>query len=226
MKIHCSACGKEIPISDVDLAGRVAKCGSCNNVFSFAIPSVPGVEREPTSKPKDFSLERSIEGLTIVRKWYSPAIIFLTFFCLFWNGFMAVWFYTAIKQKIYAMALFGSLHGAVGLGLLYTVLAGYFNKTYIRISRNSLTIVHRPLPWLGQKNLTQHNLQQLYSKEVAYNGKHGYSYSYSVQAVIKNGETIELISGLPSKDAALFIEQEIEKYLKIEDEPVRGELPR
>ena len=61
---------------------------------------------------------------------------------------------------------------------------------------------------------------------MAYNGKHGYSYSYSVQAVIKNGETIELISGLPSKDAALFIEQEIEKYLKIEDEPVRGELPR
>lgn len=226
MKIYCSLCGKEIPMSDVDLVGKIAKCNNCNNVFSFSIPAASEGERVPMGKPKDFSLERSAAGLTIVRRWFSPEIIFLTFFCLFWNGFMAVWFYTAIKQKIYVMALFGSLHGAIGLGLLYTVLAGYFNKTYIRVSRNSLTIVHRPLPWLGQKNLTQHNLRQLYSKEVAYNGKHGYSYSYSVQAVIKSGEVIELIAGLPSKEAALFIEQEIEKYLKIEDEPVRGELSR
>ena len=36
----------------------------------------------------------------------------------------------------------------------------------------------------------------------------------------------KLVSGLLSSEEALFIEQEIEKYLRIDDEPVRGEIPR
>ncbi len=226
MKIHCLSCGSEIPMLDVDLVGKIAKCTNCNNVFSFSVPSAAGKERAPTNKPKDFSLERSVEGLTITRKWFTPAIIFLTFFCLFWNGFMAVWFYIAIKQKIYSMALFGLLHGAVGLGLLYGVLAVYLNKTYIRVSQNSLTITHRPLPWFGQKDLKQHNLKQLYTKEVINYSGRPYPTLYAVQAVTNQGEVIELISGFSSSEEALFIEQEIEKYLKIDDEPVSGELPR
>ena len=226
MKIYCPLCGREIPVLDVDLLGKVARCTGCNNVFGFSVPSAVENERLPTPAPKNFKLERSADGLTIVRKWFTPAIIALTFFCLFWNGFMVGWFYTAFKQRIYTMALFGSLHGAVGLGLFYAVLIGYFNKTYIRISYGSIIITHRPLPWFGQKNITKHDLKQFYSKEEIHCGKNGYSYSYSVQALTQSGKVVELISGLSSREEALFIEQEIEKYLKIEDESVRGELSR
>lgn len=226
MKIYCPSCGRDIPAADVDLSGKIAKCAGCNNVFSLPFSATAAAERTPIGKPNNFQLERSAEGLCIVRKWFTPSIIFLTFFCLFWNGFMAVWFYIAFKQKIYVMALFGSLHGAIGLGLLYTVLAGYLNKTYIRISYNSLTITHRPLPFLGQKNLTKQDLKQLYSKETIPHGENSNSSSFSVQAITKSGKIIELVSGLPTSEEALFIEQEVEKYLKIDDEPVRGEIPR
>jgi len=230
MKINCPGCGKEIPVADVDLRGKIAKCAACNNIFSCAqqLPadSPRAEERMPVGKPKKIKIERSAEGLKITRKWFDPGIIFLTFFCLFWNGFMFFWFYTAFKQKIYPMALFGTLHGAVGLGLFYGVLSGYLNKTYIRIAYNSLTVTHGPLPWFGQKSLGKEDLQQLYSKEIVYGGRNGPSYSYSVQAVTRKGQVIELVPGLSSKEEALFIEQEVEKYLRIEDEPVRGEIAR
>ena len=228
MKINCPTCSSEIPVANIDLSGKIAKCAACNNIFSFSsqIPVPDAQIRTSLGKPRNFEIERSADGLTIVRKWFTPTIIFLSFFCLFWNGFMAVWFYIALTKKIYAMALFGSLHGAVGLGLLYTVVAGFLNKTYIRIAYDSLSVKHRPLPSFGQRNMKRQDIKQLYSKEIAQYHKHGCSHSYSVQAITRTGDVVALVSGLSTSEEALFLEQEIEKYLGIEDEPVRGEVPR
>mgnify|MGYP000987260258 FL=1 len=228
MKIHCPACNNEVPAGDVDLTGKIAKCSGCNNIFdcSGQLPAVSTKDRSPVSKPNNFTLTRDANSFIIVRRWFHPSVFGLTFFCLLWNGFMSFWFYTAMKQKVYNMALFGSLHGAVGVGLLYAVLAGFFNKTYLSFAYDSLTISHKPLPWAGAKTLAKRDLKQLFSKEVVHHHKNGYSYSYSVQVLTREGKVIELVSGLMSKAEALFIEQEIEKYLKIDDEAVPGELVR
>ena len=42
----------------------------------------------------------------------------------------------------------------------------------------------------------------------------------------KSGRNIKLVGGLESQEQAIFIEQKIEKYLRIEDAPVPGELYR
>ena len=220
----------EIPASDVDMSGRVAKCAVCNNVFSY-IDQVSGPSerlhvRPPAGKPNNFKIERSAEGLVIIRRWFAPAIVALTFFCLFWDAFMVMWFYTAIRQKAYIMALFGSLHGTVGLVMSYFVIAGYFNRTYIRISYDSIIVSHKPMPWFGQKSISRQGLRQLYSKEKINYGRGGDTRLYSVQAIAKDGKIIELVSGLASSEEALFIEQEVERYLRLNDEPVRGEIPR
>jgi len=153
-------------------------------------------------------------------------VIFLAFFCLFWNGFMVNWFLIAFKQKAYTMGLFGLAHGAVGIGLLYGTLAGFFNKTYFRMAYDSLSIRHRPFPWIGQRTIAKGELKQLYSTKVIHHGEHGDTVTYAVRVITRQGKTIELVSGLLSSEEALFIEQEIEKYLKIEDVPVPGELSR
>ena len=203
-------------------------CPECKKEIDMQIPvSSPGIqERTPVGKPGNFQIERSLYGLQIVRSWFNPSVIALSFFCLVWNGFMAFWFYIAFKQKAYIMALFGSLHGSVGLGLLYGVLAGFLNKTYINISNGVVSIKHKPLPWLGQKNIPRQELKQLYTTETIYQGKNGYSKTYSVKAITHRGQVIQLVSDLSAKEESLFIEQEVEKYLKIEDEPVTGEIPR
>jgi hypothetical protein len=73
--------------------------------------------------------------LFISRSWFSPAILYLTFFCIFWDGFMIVWFSIAFANEQYGMALFGSIHGLVGIGLTYSTIAGYVNKTYITVRK-------------------------------------------------------------------------------------------
>jgi hypothetical protein len=231
MIIRCPTCNREIPASDIDLLGKTAKCIGCNNVFEYSaqLPasSSETKERLPLDKPKNFEIERSNGEFTIVRKWFNPSVIFLTIFCLFWNSFMVSWYIMAFKQQIYVMAMVGLLHGAFGLGLIYVVLAGYLNKTYIKISFDSLSIRHRPFPWMGQKTLKKADLKQLYSKKHISHGKHGsHYYTYSVQALAQRNHVIELLSGLTTREEALFIEQEVEKYLRIDDERVDGEISR
>lgn len=230
MKLFCPSCKNAIAAADIDLAGRTAKCGSCNEVFNFSgqLSAGPSGDagRVAVGKPGNFDIVRGPDGLRILRRWFSPGVLFLTFFCLFWNGFMAVWFVTAVVNKAYQMALFGSLHGAVGLGLLYAVLAGYLNKTTIHISFNRVCVSHAPIPWFGNRNFSKQDIKQLYTKEETHYSKGGHSHTYSVHAVTVKGETVPVVSGLVSSEGALFIEQEMEKYMNIEDIPVRGEIAR
>ncbi len=227
MKIICPVCSHEIPADLVNVSEVIAKCAECNNVFSFRdqVPSA-GRERSVVERPARFSVERTPEGLTITRRWLSPKIFFLLFFCLFWNGFMAVWFTIAFTQKMYSMAAFGSIHGAVGLFLLYSVAAGFLNTTVITIARDLLSVRHGPVPWRGNKEVRRGEIRQVYSKEVVHHGKHGRSFSYEVWVGMRSGKDIGLVDGLETSEEALFFEQEIEKYLRIDDEPVTGEIPR
>ena len=40
-----------------------------------------------------------------------------------------------------------------GAALTYYVAAGYFNKTYIRINKNQLSLIYGPLPCISSKKL-------------------------------------------------------------------------
>jgi hypothetical protein len=229
MKITCTSCHREIPASDIDIRSKMAKCAACNNVFDFSdqVPSSGGgVCRESLGIPKNVEVNYIENGLQIVRRWFSPVIVFLTLFCCFWDGFMIVWFTIAIREGQWAMAAFGTIHGLVGVGLTYFVICGYLNRTYVTISYDALSIVHKPLPAPGQKTVNRNELKQLYSKEKVHHGRNGTSYSYDVMAITHGGQTIKLLAGLDASEQALFIEQEIEKYLGIRDEAVRGEIRR
>jgi len=66
-------------------------------------------------------------------------------------------------------------------------------------------------------------LRQLYTKEIISQSKSGSSASYEIHAISTRGRNIKLLRGLDTSEQALYIEQEIEKYLHIEDRPVKGE---
>jgi len=229
MKITCTTCHREIPASDVDIKSKIAKCNACNNVFDFSsqVSSSGGtISRENLGIPKNVEVNYIENGMQIVRRWFSPVIIALTLFCCFWDGFMIVWFTIAIREGQWMMAAFGSIHGIIGVCLTYFVICGYVNRTYITISYDALSVVHKPLPAPGQKTVKRSDLKQLYSKEKVHHGRNGTSYSYDVMAITHSEETIKILSGLSASEQALFIEQEIEKYIGIRDEAVRGEIRR
>ena len=73
------------------------------------------------------------------------------------------------------------------------------------------------------KELVATQVVQLYTKQKVTSGTNGTSISYEVQVIGDDKRNIPLITGLQTSEQAQFIEQKIEKYLKIADRPVKGE---
>ncbi len=68
-------------------------------------------------------------------------------------------------------------------------------------------------------------LQPLNCREKISQGKNGASYRYAVLVVLQGRREV-LLKGLENVEQALYIEQEMERFLKINDTPVAGEIPR
>ena len=153
MKIICANCNSEILASDVDIKSRIAKCISCSSIFdcSGQLDSISNQDgsqlRDNIGMPKGISMKKDFAKLIIERKWFSPVIIFLTFFCMFWDSFMIVWYTIAISKGQWVMAIAGTLHALAGICLTYFVIAGYINKTYITVTNKIFEINHKPLPF-------------------------------------------------------------------------------
>lgn len=244
--MECKNCHWEIPAENINIQLAVAKCGNCHTVFSFYDDIVAPGRRNPedgrpdgrpvdapgeearkafprtgrftaVSLPRGMSLEDTGIELRVLRRWFSPQIVVLTFFTVIWDAFLLFWFIIALSGGLYGMAAAGSIHLLVGVGLTYYVIAGYLNSTIVAVNENYIVIHHAPLPWRGAKTIQAEDIDQVYCRE---------GLNYSVHALLKDGQDIRLVHGLRNEVQALYIEQEAEKYLGIKDRPVPDELPR
>ncbi|MEX0867604.1 MAG: hypothetical protein WD030_09615 [Pirellulales bacterium] len=229
-QLNCRNCGAPISPQNFVEHLAMARCGHCDSVFSVASHAAFGRHGQPLERPQvelPHGMQVSEQGgeLEIRRRWFTWGILFLAFFACFWNGFLIVWHTLAIVQGAWFMSLFGVIHTAVGVGLAYSVLTGFLNSTVVRVGRGSIEVKHGPLPWRGNKTILSHDIEQLYCREKISQGKNGASYRYAV-LVVQQGRREVLLKGLENVEQALYIEQEIERFLKINDTPVVGEIPR
>ncbi|HLL81650.1 MAG TPA: hypothetical protein VK420_03325, partial [Longimicrobium sp.] len=165
-------------------------------------------------------------ALRIERRWYAWTAIFLAFFCVFWFGFLAVWYLIAFSTGAWLLMLFPLLHVAVGLFLAYFTVAMFVNTTEVVVADGVLTVRHGPVPWLGNRQIATGSLEQLYCEEHVSRTRNGTTITYSVRARGKDGRMVKLVSGLPERAQALYIEQEIERHLGIADRAVAGQVRR
>jgi hypothetical protein len=172
-------------------------------------------------RPEKLQLFNRGSSLEIVRKWFGRKIVLLTVFAAGWDGFLLIWILDA-GLTADPMSYFPLLHLAAGIGITYYVVAGWLNRTSIRVERGKLAVRHGPIPWLGNKELEASNLKQLYVKEHAPQAGRSTTVTYEVHAITRDDRNIKLVSGLEASEEALYIEQEIETYLGIEDIPVKG----
>ena len=251
---YCKNCCIEIPDYDVEPQTAIGQCGSCYAVVNFMEhPNFRGrvfadqkdyeaddsFEPEVTDKkigmkvpmPASITVEHLGRQLRITRKWYNASYIFMAFFCIFWDVSLITWYYFALTVYVKdpfsytVMLLFPVLHVAVGIGITYSTLAGFFNKTFIDVNDYELSVSHGPVPWPAVHNLNSAQLEQLYSQEHISRGKNGITRTYSVNAILKgDNRKVTLLSGLNKPEQALFIEQEVETHLDITDRHVPGEM--
>lgn len=236
LDLHCKHCGASIQQEDIVWDRKLARCSYCGTVFSLldvssdrltppaAVPERQ--DRAPVAMPKNMTMLDMGDILQISYKWFGPKFIFLIIFCAFWDGFMIFWHGMALASGAWFMSLFGLLHTFVGVGLTYYTLAGLFNTTTLQTSQGVIGIWHHPLPWWGNKQVLAHDITQLYTTEKIHHSKNGTSYSYELNALLGSGAKEKLLQGMNEAEQALYIEQELERYLGITDRPVRGEFPR
>lgn len=235
MQLHCEVCRSPLRAEDVRLDIAVAKCHACNAVYDLSgrkargleVPaSRPKLQRAKAALPARFEVEDDGTTTRISWRWFTLRTLALAAFCVFWDGFLIVWYGAALSSpKTPVMAvLFPLLHVGAGAGLTYTVLTGFINRTRVEVNRALLTIRHGPLPWVGNRVLPGRSLAQLYGEEVTSKSRNGTSVTYSLFALDREGRKVKLLSGLEEKDQVLYLEQTLERRLGIEDVPVDGEV--
>lgn len=227
MPIQCVECGREIPAADVNLDTALAKCTGCNAVFGIMdqIPGAPATHSEASPPrevplPSRFTMDDFGGTLRIQFRWFTPMVFFLLFFCIFWDGFLVVWYTIAFTTNgPLMMKLFPLLHVAVGVGLSWFVLATFVNRTTISVGDGACVVKHGPLPWPGNRNLMSDDIEQLDVVRKTRVNKGRVTHYYDVEARLRDGSKTKLVSSLSESDQARYIEQQIERFLRIKDQP-------
>lgn len=225
IELKCRNCGSQLAPEDISARLAVARCKHCNALFALpeSVTSPQPIARPEVELPKRFAIERANQTLTITWRWFSPAALGLLFFAVFWNGFMIVWHTLALSSGAWFMSVFGLLHTGVGVFLAYWVAAKLMNRTTIYVSKDWIQVRLGPIPWSGRQDLEREGIRQLFCKEKVKRGKNGTTETYQIEVVLGGNLRKTLVKGLESADQAIFVEQQIEKYLGLADVPVDGE---
>ena len=220
----CPACAAPIRQEDVHLAAGLATCASCgsqmNLTATFSPDETPVQRRAPVALPKGMTYENTLHGTQITRTWFTPAAFGLLLFCVFWDGFLVFWYFTVKKTGAPDIALMLPIvHVLVGVFLSYFAAASFLNRTHVTVERGLLQIRHAPLPWPGPRGLGTAQIRQLFCKRHVSRSKNGVRISWQLWALTDAGVRRKLLSGL-ELDQALYLEQELEKALGLENTPV------
>lgn len=252
--MNCPRCHAQVAADDVNLQHLLAKCRGCQEVFRFSAAEIetvsdrirqgeppiapPREEIEPdldirvrrvrAPRPPSLEVEDWGEERRLVRRWFNITYLGRAAFCVVWDGFLIFWYSMAFKgQAPWIMVLFPVLHLAVGVGLTYATIAGFFNRTVITLRAGTLAVWHGPLPWFGGVELRADAIEQLYCTEAVryWNARNNYyaQPQAAVQALLANGTSKLLVNSLP-RDEALFIEQQLEEWMGISPRRVPGQV--
>jgi len=222
MYTHCKRCQAKIPAGHIGQAQHVT-CPECNAVLplnsSTEVNSTPSPRWSNIGMLKGMTVEPVGDELQITRRWFTPIHILVGIIALVWN-FIAL-------SVVFAMGSWLGLlipHVWVGFGLAYYSLSMILNSTVISVSPQRLRIKHGPLLTWGNKTFDPIILRQLYCKEHKHRHNDSVTYTYEVHMFTWDGRNQALLKKLDTPQQALFIEQEIERFLHIKDEPMVGEL--
>ena len=221
-KVYCPSCNEIVIADNLNLQNKLAKCGSCNSVFSIAdhLDSLHHREekKQEVLRPEgidlfyfrdslDITIQQHIQGLD------AAGIIFFPILAVF-----SILLYAA-----------GKIDGLMYLPIALTIGAIYYiyrafnydkNKTFIDVNKKSLSIKSRPKHFRKDKIYSANEIDQLYIK-FAMDGS-GY---YTIFLIVNGleGQKHEKLVTVNTLSKAKYLEQEIEKYLGIKNRKVPEE---
>jgi len=231
LALKCTNCGHNITGDEVNINSTLAKCSNCQNVMFLEDDTFfGGVRGRPEMIiPEGTEIINTPSSLDIQVKWSKSGggFNFMTFFTVAWNLMLLPFAIALIASGNFGGLLPMAAHLAVGLGLLYHTMKMFINYSDVYITDDRITIEQKPLSWFSKDiSISTRDVKQLFVSRYVSSTTNGQAnYAYGLHAVLKNGKNIKLIKGL-NKETQLYLEQEIERFLDIDDESVRGEVPK
>ena len=166
-------------------------------------------------------------GVTLVnRRWYSPPIWAKLAFAALWNGLTWDLYWKSLEPKAHKLSALplALIFNGIGLFLIYSTIAGFFNRTEIRIGNGKFVVRHGPFPWGGNIEIDTNDIRQMFCDEKWTSSKKNPTVTYRVNAVMHDGRKEVLVADLPERDQALYLAEIAEKLLGLSPIPVVGEL--
>ncbi len=218
-KISCPACTAEVIADNLNLQQSVAKCGSCNVIFSIEkeLESVKsktemkqeifrpeGIDLFYYKEDMELTVQQHIHGVDAAGIIFTPLLAIFTIFLFF----------------------FGKKEISPFIPIAFTMSALYYihkafnyskNKTFINVNDKFLEIKSRPKNFKKDKHFDVHDIDQLYLKHATDAAGH-----YAIFMVVNGaeGQKHEKLVTVNSLSKAKYLEQEIERYLDIKDRAV------
>lgn len=232
LHVRCTDCGNDIPAKDVNITDHLAKCNDCNNIFQFDDDIFPEWKRNKPEMfiPEGMEVLKLPSELDLQFDWYKAqsrsGMGFKTFFTFAWNLMLLPFVLGAFSSGNYEMLLFASIHIIVGLGFLTNLISTFINKTNISVTKRYIEIKQKPIPSFLKKNIKipTTEISQLYVSKYVSSTTNGVpNHAYALYVITKDGRKYPIVKDM-NKETQLYIEQEIEMFLGIEDQQVVNEV--
>ena len=223
MSIVCPHCNAIVLENAIHYPTKTARCSHCDYEFSVARLLQNDEDRKKVEMvydiPKPARINQYVDGnmLVITRTWERGQGLFMLLL--------------SIPFLIASIAIFGAFLSGTWLVIIHLIvfpiatgfqirmgLQNFLNVTTIQIDPLDITVQHAPIPAFVSAFGSQ-DIIQVYVKREYYSKRE----VFDVKLVMETGQHQTLIKHLPNSVQALYIEQEIEKFLGIVDAPVRGE---
>ncbi len=229
MELKCPNCDEVVNSGHLNMEKLIGKCNHCNNVFSFDDSrNFPLRNKPEIFQPEGIEVLRMRSELVIDYKWRNsnPVSGFMLFFTIIWNLFLIPFIAAIWASGTLFPLLFMAGHIGFGATMIYKFVSQFVNSTFITVDKYNLTIEHKPIknPFNKDREIPVRQIDQVFVRKKVSHTENGVSkHHFVVEANLKNGETLELVKNLKSKEKAQYLEQEIEVFLDIKDRRVPGE---
>lgn len=150
-----------------------------------------------------------------------PELVFLTVWLAIWDSvcliFVSVGVAAALQGQLAGLAVFLIPHVWIGVAVTYFYLGGLLNRTRLCCDGRQLRVWCGPLPFPGtNRQVNAAGINQLYV--VSHPGKQT---NFSLEARCDSGD--QTVIKKASLATCRYLEQELERFLKIANQTVYGE---
>ena len=223
--LKCPNCASTLSEDTWNREEGVACCGYCRSILPLP-PHIRNFRHRPRlPMPSGLSIHHESGGLTIIRRWF-PLSNKLGDLMILGGGAGCLWWFSQ------SVIMTGAAHSRLVpfmaiLCASYLMIAGLVNRSWIRVSNGVLSITHGPLPWKSKMVVPCCEVDQLYAVEQFATSDQGPRAIYSVCLATSDGRTRELLTGVNlNREQVLYVEQQLEQAMGIDDRTVPGEIRR